>query len=308
VTSAPRWSAERHQDPAQAEALITAAFPELRGLPIRPLAEGWDNTVYLVGDTWAFRFPRRAIALPGFRRELAVLPRLADLLPLPIPVPDLVADDDDPVEPWPFAGARFLPGRELAEADLPDDARLPAARAVGEFLRALHAVPLASVADSGMLPPDPMQRGWPRARIVDTRQHLDDLVAAGTWAGDAKVDELLTAAERLDAPHGDPVVVHGDLHVRHLLVDGAARAAGVIDWGDVCLADPAVDLALAYTAFTGPARQALLDAYGGIDAEREMRARALGVRLSAFLAGYAAAEHQHALLSEALDGLRRVVQ
>src|SRR3954452_17771358 len=105
VTSV-RWSAERHRDAAQAEALITAAFPALRGLPVRPLAEGWDNTVHVVGETWAFRFPRRAVALPGFRRELAVLPRLAGLLPLPVPVPELVATDDDPVDPWPFAGAR----------------------------------------------------------------------------------------------------------------------------------------------------------------------------------------------------------
>jgi aminoglycoside phosphotransferase (APT) family kinase protein len=96
--------------------------------------------------------------------------------------------------------------------------------------------------------------------------------------------------------------------VRHLLVDDAGRAGGVIDWGDVCLADPSVDLAVAYTAFADPARAALLDAYGQVDADRELRARALGVRLSAFLAGYAAAVGHRALLAEALAGLRRVVQ
>jgi aminoglycoside phosphotransferase (APT) family kinase protein len=307
VTSPPRWSAERHRDAAEAETLIAAAFPALRGLPVRPLAEGWDNTVYLVGGTWTFRFPRRAIALPGFRRELAVLPRLAASLPLPVPVPELVASDDDPVEPWPFAGARFLPGRELAETGLPDDARVPAARAVGDFLRTLHSLPPASVADAE-LPLDPMQRAWPRARIADTRQHLHDLIATGTWTGDKDVDTLLTAAEWLDAPPGGAVVVHGDLHVRHLLVDDAGHATAVIDWGDLCLAEPSVDLSLAYTAFEGQARDAFLDAYGDVDADRELRARALGVRLIAFLAGYAAAVGHSALLAEALAGLRRVVE
>jgi hypothetical protein len=42
--------------------------------------------------------------------------------------------------------------------------------------------------------------------------------------------------------------------------------------------------------------------------DRELRARALGVRLSAFLAGYAAAVGHHALLAEALAGLRRVAE
>src|SRR3954454_18877678 len=63
--------------------------------------------------------------------------RLGPLVPLPVPVPDLVAVDDL-VDPWPFAGARLLPGRELAEAGLSDAARTAAARAVGSFLRALH--------------------------------------------------------------------------------------------------------------------------------------------------------------------------
>lgn len=308
MTSDSRWSVERPRNSAAAEALITGAFPELRGLTVRPLAEGWDNSVYDVGGRWAFRFPRRAVALPGFRRELAVLPRLEELLPLPIPVPEWVSDDGDPGDPWPFAGARLLPGRELAETGMSDDSRLPTARAMAEFLRALHGLRPEAIADTASLSLDPLHRGWPRPRMADTRRQLDRLVAAGTWSGDPDVDTLLTRAEQLDAPTGQAVVVHGDLHVRHLLLDGAGHAQGVIDWGDLCLADPSVDLALAYTAFTGAARVAFLDAYGDVRPERELRARALGVRLSALLAGYAAVEGHSALLAEALGGLRRVVE
>jgi aminoglycoside phosphotransferase (APT) family kinase protein len=304
VTGSLRWTAERTVEAARATTLVATAFPALRGLSVVPLAEGWDNTVYVVGDEWVVRFPRRAIALPGIGRELSVLPRVAPLLPLPIPVPELVAADDDPADPWPFIGARLLRGRELAETGLPDEARTAAARAVGVFLRTLHS-PATRDAVGIELPLDPMCRAWPRARIEDTREQLRRLVADGTWAGDPSIEALLAEAERLDAPTGEPVLVHGDLHVRHLLLTGAGRAAGVIDWGDVCLADPAVDLALGYAAFVGPARAALLAAYGPVDAERELRARALGVRLSAFLVGYAAARGRPALLAESLAGLRR---
>ena len=304
--SPPRWAAERPSDTTRAATLIAAAFPALRGRPVEPLAEGWDNTVFLVDGRWVFRFPRRRLALPGFRRELTLLPRLAARLPLPVPEPEFVADDDHPIDPWPFAGARLLPGRELADAAVVDDARHELAAALGALLRVLHAAPTQQVATEA-LPLDPMSRGWPRAWTDDTRAQVRELIEQGTWPGDAAVEALLDEAERLDAPARAPVLAHGDLHVRHLLVDDEASAAGVIDWGDACLADPAVDISLAYTAFTGTARKAFFDTYGEVDADRELRARALGVRLSALLAAYAVAVQRAALRVEALAGLRRVV-
>ncbi|HST82860.1 MAG TPA: phosphotransferase [Kineosporiaceae bacterium] len=316
----PQWTAERPVDAERAAELISGAFPQLRDLPVVPLAEGWDNTVHVVDGVWAFRFPRRAVALPGVRAEQVVLPLIAPLLPLPVPVPQFVAMDDDPVEPWPFAGSRLIRGQELAEAALPEEARLRAASAMGAFLRSLHAPATRAAADVGrvVLPIDPNQRGWPRTRIDGTRQVLQQIVADGIWAGDPAVVALLADAEQLDAPSADPVLVHGDLHVRHLLIaegqlsgegelTAEGRPTGVIDWGDVCLADPAVDLALAYAAFIGPARAALLAAYGRVEPERELRARALAIRLSGFLVSYAAADARPRLLAESLAGLHRAV-
>ena len=51
----------------------------LEGAGLRKLAEGWDNSVWVVDERYAFRFPRRAVAIPGFERELALLPKLAPL-------------------------------------------------------------------------------------------------------------------------------------------------------------------------------------------------------------------------------------
>jgi aminoglycoside phosphotransferase (APT) family kinase protein len=301
----PQWQAERSVDAARAAALIGSRFPALRELPVTPLGEGWDNTVFAVGDAWVFRFPRRAIALPGFCRELAVLPAVAARLPLPVPAPVWIATDDDPAEPWPFAGARLLPGTELADAALPDADRAPAAAVLGRFLRVLHDP--AGAAVGAPLPVDPLDRAFPVARAEGTDAALTHLVTDGLWDGDPAVGRLLAEARRLGRPAGKPVLVHGDLHVRHLLVDGAGAPTGVIDWGDVCLADPAVDLAVAFAAFGGAARGVFVDDYGAVGGERELRARALAVRLSALLAGYAAADGRPALLAEALAGLRRAV-
>ena len=100
--------------------------------------------------------------------------------------------------------------------------------------------------------------------------------------------------------------MHGDLHFRHLLVDGGT-ASGVIDWGDLCRADPAIDLPL-YWSFVPPAgRAAFLDAYGEVNETQLLRARVLSIQLCAVLAHYGHSEDQPAILRAGLDGLERTL-
>ncbi|OLT28096.1 hypothetical protein BJF79_41875 [Actinomadura sp. CNU-125] len=103
------------------------------------------------------------------------------------------------------------------------------------------------------------------------------------------------------------MIVHGDLHARHVLLGPDDEAAGVIDWGDVCLADPSVDLSLAYAAFAGDDRAAFLDAYGPVPPDRERAARVLALFIAATLAEYAATDGLRALSAESLAGIGRVL-
>lgn len=124
------------------------------------------------------------------------------------------------------------------------------------------------------------------------------------WQRDPAVERFLTEAANAAAPGGAAgVVSHGDLHVRHLLVDEAGSASGVIDWGDLCVADPAVDLSLAYAGFSGRARAALLTEYGAESSG--VAARTLGIFICSVLAAYAADEGRERLLAEALAGISR---
>ena len=52
-------------DTARAAELVFGQFPWLRGAAVEPFAEGWDNTVFVVNGEWAFRFPRRQVAIAG---------------------------------------------------------------------------------------------------------------------------------------------------------------------------------------------------------------------------------------------------
>ena len=113
----PEWDAEVTVDGVLVRSLLSEQFPELDARSARLLGEGWDNSVWVVEESWAFRFPRRAIAIPGVEREISVLPRLAPLLPAPIPEPRFVGTPSERF-PWPFFGAPLLAGREPADADL----------------------------------------------------------------------------------------------------------------------------------------------------------------------------------------------
>lgn len=294
--SAP-WEAAQAVDESRAATLVGAQFPALQGASVRAVASGWDNSVMLVGDV-LFRFPRREQALALQAHELAVLPLIAPRLPLPVPVPTHVSAPV-PGYPWPFWGGPMIAGDELAVAQPTD--RVAAAEATGGFLRALHDLQVGVP-----LPLDPMHRARPTQRAESSRRWLDDLATRGLWSGSAEVEALVACT--LEPPDEPAVLLHGDLHLRHLLVDATGAATGVIDWGDTCLGDPSVDLSLLYAAFVGSARDAALAAYGPVSAEREVRARALAVNLCAALAGWAAAHDEQQLLEEYLRGIQRATE
>ncbi len=305
------WDAEHAVDESQARALLSSQFPQLALTRVETLAVGFDNTVFLVDRTWAVRFPRRQMGADLFAKEVQLLPVLAARLPLPVPVPELVGRPAGGY-PWPFWAGRLLPGVEVADAALPEHGRDRLGAGVGAFLRELHRPELATALGAG-LPQDPMLRATPAARGPIGRASLDRLEAAGRWqagsALDVAYDALLAEGAGLGPPDPDgAVLVHGDLHLRHVLVDPDGVPTGVIDWGDACLADPALDLSFGYAALAGSARDAFFAAYGGRpDPARELRARVLAAALCAVLADYAVTEDRPALLAESLAGVGRAL-
>lgn len=310
--TAPPWAPEITIDVDLAGRVVAEQFPDLAGLPVRKVGAGYDNSVFGVGPDWVFRFVHKASAVPGSVAEVAVLRSLPTDLPLPVPRP-LFVGTPTPELPFPWWGGPMLPGVEIAAADLRDDARVPVAETIGRFLRRLHSPAVTRIvldgaaADGVDLPVDPWKRATPRAKAPQARETLARLSTRTGRPADCRTLALLDDAESLDEPTGEPTLVHGDLHFRHLLVTGrtSPRASGVIDWGDTCLGDPAMDLAIAYMAFTGRARQAFLDAYGPVDDERATRARVVAIYLSAALAEQAVGDGMADVASEAAHGLAR---
>jgi aminoglycoside phosphotransferase (APT) family kinase protein len=291
------WEPEIVVDEALARRLL-GQFAELETEPLRLLANGWDYTVWAVGDRYAFRFPRRQIVVPGTEREIAVLPMLAPLLPVKVPAPMFVGRPTDDY-PWPFFGSALLPGQEAAGLD--EHPRLEVALQIAGFLRTLHALDL-----DVDLPVDVNGRADMSRRVPMTLELLNELQRLALWEEPASVRAFLGQARDLP-PAQLTSIVHGDLHFRQVLADDG-RVTGVIDWVDVCRSDPAIDLSMAWSFLPPEGRARFLDAYGPVTEEQLVRARVLAFSLSAALAWNAHAEGLGPVEREALAGLQRAAE
>jgi aminoglycoside phosphotransferase (APT) family kinase protein len=256
---APPWTAEEVVTAELATALVEQQFPALAPARVAPLGVGWDNTAHLVNDEIVFRFPRREVAVALIETEVRLLPSIAGRLPLAVPVPALVGRPSAQYR-WPFVGYRHLPGQTADRANLAEDERAAVAGPLGQFVAALHAIPVDEVVALGA-GGDSIGRLDLARKVPQALELLARLPAEAIGADPAAVRTLIESSARIRAP-AVRALTHGDLYVRHLLVDGQRRLCGVIDWGDLHVGNPAVDLSVAYGFLPPAARPAFLQGYG----------------------------------------------
>lgn len=184
---------------------------------IREVDDGYDFEVAIVDDEWVFRFPRRQGVEEALRQEIALLPAIAPALPAAVPVFEHVSRD--PL----FVGYPLIRGEPLVDEDA-DGVRL--------FLEALHALDAAGLAVER---PDWVEAY--RGQCGEFERLVLPLLDRGLHPSATR---LLREFETLVG--FDACLVHADLGPEHLLVR-EARLAGVIDWGDTRVGDPALDYA-----------------------------------------------------------------
>lgn len=238
--------------------LLAAQFPHWADLSIEPVASaGTENAIFRLGDDMAVRLPRRPGATEQLEKEHRWLPRLAPLLPLAVPVP---LANGTPAEGYPshWSVCRWLEGENVTIERLADPAQ--AAGDLAQFVIALQRIDPTDGPPPGK---HNFRRGVPLViRDAYTRSAIADL--------DGLVDtEAVTAAWEADlqAPAWDgPLVwVHGDLQSGNLLaVQG--RLSAVIDFGGLGVGDPACDLIVAWSLFSGESREAFRTALSVDDA------------------------------------------
>lgn len=299
MKSLPVWHPEIVVDEPTARELIHQQFPHVDSSSVEDLGFGYDNTAFLVGETFVFRFPRRAIAVALMEREMAVLPTIAPLLPVPIPVP-ILAGIPAGSYPWPFAGYRLLVGTTASSLALSESECERIAAPLGAFLQHLHSVDVRDAVGDA-LPGDLIGRLDHSRRLPLATERMAELESAGLLND---VEPFLGyMAKHPPGLCDDPRVVHGDMYARHLLLDGERNLCGVIDWGDMHLGDPALDLAIVLTMLPQRAQPAFLAAYGKVSASTWERARYRAIYHSVMVAHYGYGSGDAEMLRTGIDAL-----
>ena len=236
-------------------------LPALAGAAARPVGDGWTcDTAELTatdGSVWIVQSPRSPYAAERLRAQGALLPELAHEISAAIPEPAA------PLGEPPLLVYRRIDGRPCDE--------VPGGiwpERFGRFLYDLHAVPPELV---GLRAITAVQA---RDRTRATCAVLADAVLPRLDADEREAAEAMLAALLDDDEMWAfaPVLTHGDLGPEHVLVTPGGDLAGVIDWEEAALDDPAGDLAWWLHAMPAVGEHALA-AYGGAP-DRRFRERA----------------------------------
>src|SRR5437879_8189183 len=118
--------------------MVAAQFPQWADLPVRAAAVGgWDNRSFRLGERMIARLPSAADYSVQVEKEHRWLPKLAPLLPLPVPTP-LAIGEPARGYPWRWSIYRWIEGDTAAPERIGDLSDFAASLA--QFLIALQRI------------------------------------------------------------------------------------------------------------------------------------------------------------------------
>ncbi len=247
-------------DSRQFAEVIRSHEPNLEVRRVVPIHEGWDSIVFEVNGEYMFRFPRREDVVAQYGMELQLLPLLTERLKTPVPEPAFVGRGDN--GRLQFFGYSKIEGRPLLDVATSAEQAAALAAACASFLGELHAVPVADLSETGI---PTMDAGSCRADLQAFRERIRRDAFSHLSSGvRANVDETWdTFLSRDDNFAFDTTLIHGDLSPEaHILCIGD-RISGVIDWGDACVGDPALDFTGLFHACGRSFTERVLASYTG---------------------------------------------
>ena len=225
--------------------LLSSQFPQWANLAIKPVdSAGTDNAIFRLGNEMSVRLPRIDWAQGQVDKEHEWLPRLAPHLPLSIPTP-VVKGKPSLGSPYNWSVYRWLEGNNTSIDQISDPCQT--ATELAQFITALQQIDTTG----GPLAEEHNLRGVSlknrdritREAIANLKGMIDTNAALAVW------EEALQASEW----NHQPVWFHGDLLIGNILFD-RGRLSGVIDFGGLGVGDPACDLAIAWSFFSGESR------------------------------------------------------
>jgi aminoglycoside phosphotransferase (APT) family kinase protein len=250
--------------------LLAQQFAEWSHLPLVALpSSGTVNAVYRLGTDMCVRLPRvRDVSLT---KELRWLPTLAPQLSLSIPEP---LAEGKPGFDYPFVWAvyRWLPGNAL-QRDKPFNEALAAHR-LAQFIAEMRRIKPKDAPRSRRDTPLHETATETRQAIKASAEFVDTDATMAAW-------EMALQAPKWD---GHQVWTHGDLLPPNLLVEHG-KLASVIDFGNMGIGDPAIDVIAAWSVL-GKATRAQFRSALDVEDGTWTRSRGLALRQAVLIIPY----------------------
>jgi len=205
--------------------------------------KGWTNIVFDINDTWIFRFARFSES-NQIVVEKDFLPSFASISPIKIPSPDLEFSKILKQSNYRFIAYQKIQGEKLSHKRLESFSQKEQeqlCQSLGDFLSALHSFDfkhehLAEYPYGGKSFWNDL---WPVVEPLLNQETKDK-----AYAFFSEVTEILKKNSIRKC------ITHSDLGTNNLLLHYPKnQLAGVIDFGDIAIADPAIDFSSFYRHF-----------------------------------------------------------
>lgn len=156
------------------------------------------------------------------------------------------------------------------------------AKVLGQTLRVLHCTEMFEQTRHWVREDTYRRMDMPH-RIKQARARLEDLKNDQIQLPYDALSEALNDAGDLGVlPH--QALVHGDLHMRHVIVDEAYQMKGIIDWGDAHIGHQGCDFYPYWSLLDHKSREVFLSQYGQVDDATMLSGRVVAIYINAILA------------------------
>ncbi|MDP4001293.1 MAG: aminoglycoside phosphotransferase family protein [bacterium] len=213
---------------------IRKEFPKLTWKTAQHNVEGWDHYIIILDDKYVFRFPRTKDYLKRLRYEILLLDYLKDKVDIPIPNYTFIAKDKS------FAGYNMIKGDQLKKKifkKLPVSTTNKISKQIAVFLTKLHKTSL-DIARKYDVHSEDKQKSY-KELVRDIKKYIYPTVSKKRQL---LIEDFLNDLK--DLKFSIRVFTHRDFYPHHILIKKNKKSiAGVIDFGDVKIDDPAIDFA-----------------------------------------------------------------
>lgn len=248
----------------QARATARSIIEFHLGSPPERLVEmsgGLSNHVYSAyhaKGAFIVRFSAAAERIEDFLKEQWVLSKVREI---GVPTPHVLQVGTEPVS-VPYMVSERVEGQTAVH----HPQRLSIAREMGRLLALIHTIPTSGYGTTFDWSQNILSRNETWASFLRDEWEIDHRLAALEEHGMLREEQSRRLRDLVDEIAGwdtPPVLNHGDMRLKNVLVDDAGKITAIIDWEDAqSCPPPCWDLALALHDLSIDAKEALVEGYG----------------------------------------------